>query len=533
MSAVIEPPVSNASADVAKSSTAWTAAWLALGASAAVLLTVLWRVWMSLPEMNDRFLIPLAAAWLVNRNRPHWRSIPQEPNRWGLLFVGLGAALAPPAWFLLVQVGPRVALLWWLMTALALAIMGLTVLQFGWRRFWVNAFPIAFCFLALPTPDRLQTPLQIRLKEYTTSATATVLPAIGIPAERRGHTLLLPSGQLGVVDACSGVRSVTALTAIALFVAYLRGFTVVRTAILAVATLGIVVASNSLRVIATGVLQEWLGPQWTHGAAHDVLGYMVILVGLALIVAVSSFLARGLPERNHEWKPAQTGPKPTRGWLAFLAISLSLGGCFWAEQFRFSENRMVSLSSLPVSIDGWEGSDRPVPEIVSDLLKCDQLLHRVYVSELGQEAEVYVMYWATPASTAHMHHPDVCMPLQGWCIDVSDVETLQYHKSRPPIRISRREYSQDGVRQMVFYWTQNGAELLPDGKEDPEQVQEYRWMYLMLTGQASPSRTSRLSVRVDMELTGDPIRQHKVLTEISAAIAREVYSLLPWATPQR
>ena len=138
-------------------------------------------------------------------------------------------------------------------------------------------------------------PIQARLKEYTTTATAATLPAIGIPAERRGHVLVLPSGKLGVVDACSGVRSVTALAAIALFVAYLRGFSILRGAFLVFATMGIVVVSNSIRVILTGIIQEKISSELAHGWAHDVLGYAVILVGLGLIVLVSGWMARMVP----------------------------------------------------------------------------------------------------------------------------------------------------------------------------------------------------------------------------------------------
>src|SRR5262249_41872338 len=157
---------------------------------------------------------------------------------------------------------------------------------------------------------RVQTSIQLRLKEYTTSATAAALPAIGIPVARRGHVLDLPSGPpLGVVDACSGVRSVSALTAIALFVAYVRGFSIWRGGWLVLATVGIVVISNSIRVIVTGILQQTLGAVYAQGWAHEALGYAVILVGLALIVGVSSLLAPNGSRTVHALEPAMPGPK--------------------------------------------------------------------------------------------------------------------------------------------------------------------------------------------------------------------------------
>jgi hypothetical protein len=40
-----------------------------------------------------------------------------------------------------------------------------------------------------------------------------------------------------------------------------------------------------------------------------------------------------------------------------------------------------------------------------------------------------------------------------------------------------------------------------------------------------------LSVRIDSELTGDVAHQEELMAEYSAAIAREVYKLIPWAAP--
>jgi EpsI family protein len=516
----------------ARSIRAFAASRMLLAAAGAVLLWVLGRVWMSLPEMNDRFLIPLAAAWLIKRAGPRWRATSAQPAMSGLLLLFLGALLAPPGWFLFVQVGPRVILLWWLVMALALAALGLVITQFGWRRARLVAFPIAFCFLALPTPDRLQSPLQMQLKEYTTAATAAVLPAIGIPAERRGHVLELTSGQLGVVDACSGVRSVTALTAIALFVAYVRGFSIWRSACLVFITMGIVVVSNSVRVIVTGILQETIGAEFAHGWAHEVLGYLVILVGLGLIVGVSSLLARGMRPADVDLTPAQPGPPPRGGSIAFALIALSLGGCIWAERYRVADAGAANLDALPTSIAGWKGQDEPVHAAVADMLKCDQLLHRSYEDALGRRVELYVMFWATPASTAHMHHPDICMPCQGWTIDSSGVRDVTFRDDRPPIPVSVRTYSQKNQHQLVFYWIQAGNQFLPDGKEDASQVSEYDWIRQILSGDAALGRTSRLSVRIDMELHGRSERQEELTAEFSAAIARQIYALCPWALPQ-
>src|SRR5436309_1217909 len=145
------------------------------------------------------------------------------------------------------------------------------------------------------------------------------------------------------------------------------------------------------------------------------------------------------------------------------------------------------------------------------MLKCDQLLHRAYRGRLGQEAEVYILFWATPASTAHMHHPDVCMACRGWKTAGSHLRPVPFAAGRPPLPVSARTYELGGRRQLVFYWTQQGDRLLPDGPEDTTGLSEYAWVKLMLSGQHSLARTSRLAVRVDTELQGPPGQQEALL----------------------
>src|SRR4051794_19108655 len=114
-----------APAPVAPADTAFRAGWTVLAAGAAAMLWGMAGVWASTPEMNDRFLIPLAAAWCVYRARHRWRAIPARPSLAGVLPLAAGAAAFPVGWFLVAQVGPRVILLWWLLAALALAAAGL------------------------------------------------------------------------------------------------------------------------------------------------------------------------------------------------------------------------------------------------------------------------------------------------------------------------------------------------------------------------------------------------------------------------
>src|SRR5207244_4037301 len=118
------------------------------------------------------------------------------------------------------------------------------------------------------------------LQDGTTTVAAATLPALGIPTARAGHVLRLPSGELGVVEACSGVRSVTAILAVAVLLAYLRRLGLVRGACFVLLALPVVGLANAARVTLDGALQEWIGPWVNEGAVHELIGVGVLLAAL-------------------------------------------------------------------------------------------------------------------------------------------------------------------------------------------------------------------------------------------------------------
>jgi len=517
------------------------AAWGVLALAAAAMLWVMLGVWASQPEMNDRWLIPLASAFLVYRLWPRWRARAAKPSLWGLPILALGATAFPVAWFLLVQVGPRVVLLWWLLAALGLAAFGLAVLQSGWGRARLLVFPLAFTFFTLPIPNVAMAPLQQVLQEGTTATAAKALTWCDIPVQRNGFVLRLPTGELGVVEACSGVRSVSALTAIAVFVAYLRGLGLFRGAVLLVLSLGIIVISNAARVIASGLLIENVGRWAIEGWYHEALGISVVLFGLLLIVLVSGRLVRRKPPPesadpigpvvSHE--PGAARLSTRFGPAVALAVLIVAGaGCIWSEQFRQVHSEEVQLERLPYEIAGWHGQDTPTDPGVAEMLKCDQIVHRTYTNVLGQEVQVYIMFWATPASTAHMHHPDICFPSHGFAKSSGTVQPIPLGPSRPPLQVSSRLYTLHPHSELIYYWTQRGNEVLPDGKEPPGSIwTEYAWIAALLSGRAAPDRQARLSVLLGSEVTGTAAVAEARLTAFTTGLAREVYRLCPWALP--
>jgi exosortase len=492
--------------------------------------------------MGDRFLVPVASVGIAYLLRHRWRATPRDRSPAGLALVAVGALTFPPAWFLLVQVGPRTLLLWWLAGALAAAVIGLLAAHHGWGRARLMLFPVLFTLFALPTPDALQSRLLPWLKTATTAGATAVLPWLGVPATRAGFTVELPTGALDVVDACSGALSLTSLVAISVLTGYVRtvfrrDFNISRAIALVGLTLPIVIASNTLRVIVTGVLRYYVGPEAIEGFWHEVLGYSVILVGFGLIVAVSQKLAYSplaVPEQA-EPAPSRSVGGDSTGWWAVAILLPAAAASAWSEQFRQVHRDIADLSAVATAFPGWEVVDRPVPANAVEMLKCDQILYREYEDPFGMTVQAYFMFWATPASTAHIHHPDVCWPSRGCTLVAGRVRPVRYAAGREPLGVSVRHYDErDGRRQVVFYWTQNGATVLEDGQEPADRGSEYAWVADMLRGRQPPERVSRLSVLLAADVPlGRPADVESRMEGLAAQIASRLYRVCPWAAPTK
>lgn len=79
-----------------------------------------------------------------------------------------------------------------------------------------------------------------------------------------------------------------------------------------------------------------------------------------------------------------------------------------------------SLDRIPRNLMGWVSRDIAVDPEVSDLLRADFNVQRIYVHPQGYAVFVYVGYYGTEGGGAPNHTPEVCYPSQGWEIERDD-----------------------------------------------------------------------------------------------------------------
>jgi EpsI family protein len=528
-------------------SSATVAGLVILAAGAGAVVFALARFWGANPEYADRFLILAGAAWAAWQARADLAARPARPARLGFLPLLLGAAAFPVGWFLTAQVGPKPVVLWWLTLAWLLAAAGFVLVAGGWAHLRRLAFPLGFLLFALPVPNRILVPLQFALQSATTSLAAAVLPLVGITVERSGFVLRLPGGDLGVAEACSGVRSVTALTAIAAFVAWWKGFGFVRGALLVGLSVPVIAAVNAVRVVVSGLLQEHAGAEFVRGQWHDGLGVAMVLLGLGLIVALAAVLGgKKLTPRPAETPPPTPSPAGGGGFAPPSLSGRGVGGLGLAllacsavatvvAQFLGvgAEQELVAaapLDRVPHTIGRWSATDEPIPDEIAGMLTYDAAWHRVY-RDLGYEVQVWAIFWSSRNMVKGYHHPDVCWPNRGFHLSRREVVPVAAGGGTLPVTV--REFVRGSDRQLIVYWTQEGRRVWSE--QDEKRVQaagdSHDWLGERLFRRAPPAATGRLVVLMGTPVWGDGQTIRAQTLDFATRLADELYRVCPWAAP--
>ena len=504
-----------------------TAGGLLLGAVAVV--GCLARFWGTNPGHADRLLVVVGAISAALALRPHFRAAPPRgrPALGSLAVVVAGSAFAVGL-FLVAQIGPRTLLLWWLTLAWLAVASGALVARHGWRRWRVLLFPLGFTLFALPIPLRILNPLQDVLQELTTSSSATALRRLGYEVARAEFVLQLPGGRLRVEEACSGVRSVTALTAIAAFVAFLKGFGPARGGALLALAVPVIAAVNALRVVASGVLQESLGSAAVTGPGHEALGVAAVFAGLALTLGLARLL--GPTAATSPPGPPLAPTASSRPPAAAVAVGVALGVAAFALGVRTEAraDAAAPLDAIALTLPPWSGESRPVPPAVVELLAADRQLHRVYGNAVGAEAHVWVFYWGTTTAIRGYHHPDVCWGNSGYEVAERWVETVE------SVAATGREFRDGPRRQVVVSWTQEGGRVWGDADERAAEgdalgssLAGHRWAGRLLGATA----TAGPRLQVVVVVTGGGPTARRDAGALSRLVAAELYRVCPWANP--
>jgi exosortase len=156
-------------------------------------------------------------------------------------------------------------------------------------------FPLLVLLLAIPLPKVVYNQITFPLQILASRLASAALPLFGVPVMRDGNIIQLPSMQLEVAEACSGIRSLMSLFTAAIFYGYFLEPSVKRRILLALAALPIAVFANGARIVGTGLGVQYWDPQKALGFFHEFSGWLIFVVSLVCLYLLHA--AMNLPSR--------------------------------------------------------------------------------------------------------------------------------------------------------------------------------------------------------------------------------------------
>jgi len=262
-------------------------------------------------------IVVLVSCWLVWRKREELFATTKNPNWVGLL--GIAAALVLH-WIGLRGQLPRISAF-----SLLLLMWSSVLHLWGWRTAKIVIFPIGFLFFVIPL-GFLDTSVAVRMRILASTIAVDTLKVFGLDVTREGTMLFFNTGdavgsrfRLDVAAPCSGIRSLIALSSLTAVYAYLTQRNHLKQLILFASAIPLAIIGNVARITLLGLIAQGFGEdvlfrelgiplRWMAKDLHEMSGYLVFVIAIALMFLIGSFLDKNWKETFLRWKASLISP---------------------------------------------------------------------------------------------------------------------------------------------------------------------------------------------------------------------------------
>jgi exosortase len=336
----------------------------------------------------------------------------------------------------------------------------------GWKVAWHFAFPIGFFLVAVPWPRPLDAPLMDFLMQKNAGVAIEGLLWQGIAASSKGNLVILPTGTVGVDEACSGIRSLQGTLMLALFLGEILRLGILRRIFLVVAGAGVALMTNAVRtfLLARGAALSGINSveSW-----HDSAGLVILAVNFVILWGISLLLTR-LRSHGHKWfwnwwgrVSSYTGHAtdhwviPSRYWTVATAAVIVGGFVFSAWWFdrgqTHAEAPIEWKVAEPVAERGFKRER--IPDKVLITLRNDSGWTARWESPEKAPMQAWYLRWRpgrNAAQLANMHDPRVCLGGMGLEMQ-AELDTWNFQTG--PLVLPIRSFRfRDGPQTVHLYY---------------------------------------------------------------------------------
>jgi EpsI family protein len=403
-------------------------------------------LWDVSPMYSYGYLVPLISGYVVWSRRKQLAALPVRPS---LLLGGLLLA----AWAAMVLGGGLTGIQIVQQLALVPGVVGIVLCLFGLGHAKVAWVGLAYLLLMIPIWDAFTEPLHVPFQNVSAAIGVEFVRLAGVPAYRQGTFIDLPTMNIEVARACSGVNYLVAVLALGLPIGYLYLRSPWRRVLLLGVALAVAALSNSLRVALICVLVYLDVGSPLHGPAHVLHGLFVAGVGHAVLLVGLWYLARG-EEARPAPAPATADAPSFRQRLGELrpAVVFGLAVLFAAVAAypRLHQPTPVPLQTsalaLPQALGEWTADPFTAPGAVDWWLAADHQVLQRYRHASGLTADVLVAYYGAQRQSREV---------------VTHLAADLHRRSRPrelavdggtPVTVNAAEQTVDGRARVTLFW---------------------------------------------------------------------------------
>ncbi len=240
--------------------------------------------WDTNDNYSHGYFIPILSAYIIYTLKEDLKQLPVHTN-----IIGLFLLLAGLVQLIIAKAGSEFFLQ---RTSLIPVLGGIILFCLGFAFFKKLLLPVTYLIFMVPLPAIIWNKIAFPMQLFGSFLTEKVVAFMGIPIFREGNILYLANTTLEVVDACSGLRSLTTLFALSAVFAILSSHTTTQKWILFLAAAPIAIFANIVRLSGTALLASKYGGDVAQGFLHDFSGLVVFAVGIILLVTVSTLMKK-------------------------------------------------------------------------------------------------------------------------------------------------------------------------------------------------------------------------------------------------